>query len=85
MIYMPLMLAAPDLGCVCVFVFGLKLGRLQLEHVPLKLFRRREVPGSGMMMSRSHLHSFWHDDPADPEAHHLPIYCISYIYLDICL
>ncbi|CAK9036936.1 unnamed protein product [Durusdinium trenchii] len=28
---------------------------------------RRPVQGSEIMMSRSHLHSFWHDDPADPE------------------
>ncbi|CAJ1395978.1 unnamed protein product [Effrenium voratum] len=28
---------------------------------------RREVPGTSLMMCRSHLHSFWHDDPADPK------------------
>jgi len=28
---------------------------------------RRQVPQSDLMMSRSHLHSFWHDDPADPQ------------------
>ena len=29
---------------------------------------RRKVGESNLMMCRSHLHSFWHDDPADPEA-----------------
>lgn len=28
---------------------------------------RRKVGESNLMMCRSHLHSFWHDDPADPE------------------
>ncbi|CAE6955900.1 ACP5 [Symbiodinium natans] len=28
---------------------------------------RRRVPGTSLMMCRSHVHSFWHDDPAIPE------------------
>ncbi|CAE7747607.1 ACP5 [Symbiodinium pilosum] len=28
---------------------------------------RRPVPGTSLKMCRSHVHSFWHDDPANPE------------------
>eukprot|EP00440_Ansanella_granifera_P052809 gb/GFBE01057259.1/.p1 GENE.gb/GFBE01057259.1/~~gb/GFBE01057259.1/.p1 ORF type:complete len:855 (+),score=207.07 gb/GFBE01057259.1/:1-2565(+) len=28
---------------------------------------RKKVPGSSLTMCRSHMHSFWHDDPADPK------------------
>eukprot|EP00931_Biecheleriopsis_adriatica_P074991 TRINITY_DN48955_c0_g1_i1.p1 TRINITY_DN48955_c0_g1~~TRINITY_DN48955_c0_g1_i1.p1 ORF type:complete len:884 (+),score=155.10 TRINITY_DN48955_c0_g1_i1:130-2652(+) len=28
---------------------------------------RKKVPESSLVMCRSHVHSFWHDDPADPE------------------
>ena len=41
-----------------------------VRHVCMILFirSRRQVPQSDLMMSRSHLHCFWHDDPADPQA-----------------
>ena len=29
---------------------------------------RRSVPGTSLVMCRSYVHSFWHDDPAKPEA-----------------
>lgn len=32
---------------------------------------RKRVPNSRLMMCRSHLHSFWHDDPADPEVRNM--------------